>query len=304
MPSRARALDLNALLLERAEDRAARRVASAYNDARREIVDYLLRTWTGSATMLPRDAVDLMRRLALLQGIDERLRDLERATGTILRGVVSNSVEAALEQMGREMALLPPTYRVGLGSFAAIEAPLIETFLPAVLSDAQAIPRSLLATLTRDLQQGLIQGEGFPDLVRRVMAHTPTGEGAAVWRNGEVSAELMTRRTVVTAANQSKLGALNAVNARGQTKVQKQWVSAIGKNTTETCLRAHGQIRDVDKPFDLTGTPRFADKMMSPAAHWRCRSSIVMHHPLFEQGGLTTSGMRSSAQAELRRRAA
>lgn len=304
MPSRAAALDRNALLLERAEDRAAREVAHAYNAARRELVDYLLRTWTGSSTLLPRDAVDLFRRLALLSGIDERLRELERQTGTILRGVVSSQAEIALEQLGREMALLPPSYRVGIASFAAIEAPLVETFLPAVLSDAQAIPRSVLATLTRELQNGLIQGESFPDLVRRLMASTPTGTGPAVWRNGQLSAELMTRRTVITAANQAKLSSLNAVNGRGETQVQKQAIAAIQGRTTDTCLRVHGQIRDVGEPFDLTGTPRFADRMMSPSFHWNCRTSVAMYHPLFERGGLTTSNMRSSAQAELRRRAA
>lgn len=304
MPSRAAALDRNALLLERAEDRAARDVAAAYNAARRELVDYLLSRWTGSAALLPRDAVDLFRRLALLSGIDERLRELERQTGTILRGVVSSQAELALEQLGREMALLPPSYRASIGSFAAIEAPLIETFLPAVLADAQAAPQAILAQLTRELQNGLIQGESFPDLVRRLLAAAPTGTGPAVWRNGELSAELMVRRTVITAANQAKLGSLNAVNARGETKVRKQAIASIGPNTTRCCLAVHGQIRDVDEPFELTAEPRFARQMQSPAFHWRCRTSIAMYHPLFERGGLTTSNMRSSAQAELRRRAA
>jgi len=302
-PRRSTTLDNHMLALEHAETRAARQVALAYNDARREIVDYLLRRWTGAATLTPGASLDLMRRLALLRGVEKRLAALERQTGVVLRDVVRSSTELALETMGREMALLPPEFRAPLGNFAALEAPMIERFLPQALAQAQVASRSVLVTMTRHLQSGLAQGLSFPDLVARLMGATPVGETPAVWRNGATSAQLMVRRTVITAANQAKLNVLDAVNARGATQVRKQWMAVINERTTDCCLRAHGQIQRVGDPFILTGTPQFAPTVQAPPAHWNCRSSVVMHHPLFEQGAMTTASMQSSAQSELSKRA-
>lgn len=302
MPTRGPVIERNQLLLESAEARTARDVARAYNAARRELLDVLLTRWTGPGTLTPRDAVDLLRRLALLQNIDSRLVELERALGVILRDVVTNMSELAVEQIGRELALLPPSLRPDLSRFTLLDTATIEQTIPAVMEDITAIGTTLRAQLRRELQNGLTQGESFPDLVRRLMAATPTGDGPAVWANGQLSAERMARRTVITANNRAKIGALETVNAEGTVTVQKQAVATIGPRTTKCCLRVHGQIRDVGEPFDLTAEPRFARKMMNPAFHWNCRTSVVMYHPLFERGGLTTSNMQSSASAELRRR--
>lgn len=302
MPTRSAVLDRNQLALERLETQIARRSATAYNQARRELVNTLLERWTGSDALLPRDAVDLLRRSALLSRIDERLIELERETGLILRDALTSSSELAVEQVQRELALLPRELRPNLLQFTGINERMVEQFLPAVLEDAEGIRRLVRLQLGRELQSGLLQGESFPNLVKRLMAATPTGEGPAVWRNGELSAELMTRRVVITAENAAKNDALRTINNRGGVRVKKQLIASIGPRTTRTCLAAHGQIREVDEPYVLTEEPRFARKMQFPAFHHNCRSSSVMYHESFEGGGLNTSNMRSSAQAELRRR--
>lgn len=302
MPLRGAVLERNQLLLETAETRAAREVAAAYNAARRELVEQLITRWTGPGTLEPRDAIDLVRRLGLLQNIDSRLLQLENEVGVILRDLLSANSELAIEQIGRELALLPPSLRPNVSQFTMIDTATIEQFVPVVTQEIQGITQTTMLQLRRELQSGLIQGEGFPDLVRRLMAQTPTGEGPAVWRNGQLSAERMTRRTVITANNAAKNAALAKVNAAGGTQVQKQAVASIGPRTTKCCLRVHGQIRDVDQPFDLTAEPRFARQMMHPAFHWNCRTSEAMYHPIFEQGALTTASMRSSAMAEFNSR--
>lgn len=301
MPSRARELDRDALLLEREENRAARQVAQAYNAARRELVDSLLQRWTGGV-MTPDQAVELFRRLGLVTTIDSRLRQLEREVGTVLRGIVSSSTESALEAMLQQLALLPADMRPAVANFVGIDAALIEQFVPVALQDIRSITGTMTGQLTSAMQNGLIQGQSFPDLVRRLMASVPTGEQPAIWRNGANSAELMTRRLVITANNAAKLASLNQVNRQGGVRVKKQWNSVINERTTDCCLRAHGQIREVNEPFKLTGTPRFANELMSPPGHWRCRSSITMYHEIFERGGLTTPNMEKSAAAELKRR--
>jgi hypothetical protein len=57
---------------------------------------------------------------------------------------------------------------------------------------------------------------------------------------------------------------------------QKQAVALIDKNTTECCQRVNGQIQDLDKPFKLTGNPRFADEMLQPPFHYYCRTSQIL----------------------------
>lgn len=302
MPSRSAVLDRNQLLLESSESRAVREVAAAYNEARREIVATLIERWTGPQTLQPRDAIDLVRQLGLLRNIDSRLLQLEQQLGGVLRGVVNAGAELAVEQIGRELGLLPTSLRPAVTQFTLLDTATIEQFVPVAIQDIAGITRSVAATLQRELQNGLIQGQSFPDLVRRLMSATPTGDGPAVWANGQLSAERMVRRTVVTANNAGKNAALAKINATGTITVQKQAVASIGPRTTKCCLRVHGQIRDVDKPFDLTAEPRFARQMQHPAFHWFCRTSEVMYHPAFEQGGLTTASMRSSAVAELARR--
>ena len=302
MPLRGAVLERNQLLLETAESRAARQAANAYNAARRELVEQLITRWTGSSTLTPNQQLDLVRRLGLLQNIDSRLLQLENEVGVILRDLLSANTELAVEQISRELALLPPSLRPNVSQFTMLDTATIEQFVPVVTQEIQGITRTTVLQLRRELQNGLIQGEGFPDLVRRLMASTPTGEGPAVWRNGQLSAERMVRRTVITANNAAKNAALVKVNAAGGTQVQKQAVASIGPRTTKCCLRVHGQIRDVDKPFDLTAEPRFARQMMHPAFHWNCRTSEAMYHPIFEQGALTTASMRSSAMAEFNSR--
>lgn len=302
MPNRGAVIERNQLLIETAETRAARQVASAYNQARRELLATLLERWTGPGNLAPRDAVDLVRRLGLLQVVDARLAELERGVGLALRDAINSVSELALEQVGRELALLPPGLRPNLTQFTLLDTATVEQFIPVVTQEISSIAQVTRLTIQRELQSGLIQGESFPNLVQRLLRATPSGDGPATWRNGELSAERMARRTVITANNAAKNAALTKINERGNITVQKQAVASIGPRTTKCCLRVHGQIRDVDKPFDLTAEPRFARQMMHPAFHWNCRTSEAMYHPAFEQGGLTTESMRASAQAELRRR--
>jgi hypothetical protein len=288
--------------LESAEAAAARRVAAAYNQARREIITSLVDRWPGQV-LTPGQAEQTLRQLGILEQIDARMRQLEGELGVVLRDVVTSSSELAVEQIQREIDGLPPTFRPDAITrmFGQVDTRMVERFVPVALRDVQLGTRATSLTLQRELQVGLIQGQSFPSLVRRLMASTPTGEGPAVWANGQLSAERHVRRTVITANNASHQEAIRET-AEIVPEVKKQAFAAIGKNTTDCCLRAHGQIQPVDSPFELTGTPRFADRMQYPAFHWSCRSTVAMYHPLFEQS-LSTDSLRQAARAEMTRRA-
>lgn len=83
----------------------------------------------------------------------------------------------------------------------------------------------------------------------------------------------------------------------------KQAIAAIDERTTDCCLRVHGQVQPLDKPFELSGTPRFADKVQNPPFHWYCRTATALYRPEMEETGLATSDLVSAAKAELLARA-
>ena len=94
--------------------------------------------------------------------------------------------------------------------------------------------------------------------------------------------------------------------AAGQVQTGERWrkqaIAALDERTTDCCLRVHGQIKDLDEPFHLTGTPRFADEMQHPPFHWFCRTVETLWVEQFEQAGITTKEMRAAANAELKAR--
>lgn len=50
-------------------------------------------------------------------------------------------------------------------------------------------------------------------------------------------------------------------------------VATLDERTTETCRRVDGQTVGQREPFVLTGTPRYADRMMHPPFHEHCRTT-------------------------------
>lgn len=82
----------------------------------------------------------------------------------------------------------------------------------------------------------------------------------------------------------------------------RQAVAAIDDRTTDCCLRVHGQTVPFNRPFRLTGTPRFADEIMWPPFHWYCRTAVALVRPEDSEDDLTRS-MRASARREQANRA-
>jgi hypothetical protein len=77
-----------------------------------------------------------------------------------------------------------------------------------------------------------------------------------------------------------------------------QAVAAIDALTTDCCLRVHGQVQPLGKPFHLTGTPRYADDLPHSPFHWYCRTAeaLVLISQAKDQ---LTDEMRQAARDEL-----
>lgn len=302
MPTRReRLLDSQQQRTESGEARAARQIAAAYERARRELIATLIEGWPTTGALTPVEAADQLRRLTLLNQVDARLRQLETESGTILRSQLLDATQLGIDGVSSQLALLPPSLRPDdLLIFATINERMIERFLPTALDGLRVSTNDIGLTLRRELQAGVIQGEAFPTLVRRLLRSVPEGEGPAVFPRAKTSAQLATRRAVITAENATKVEAIGVV-AEQVPEVGKQAIAAIGKNTTDCCLRVHGQIKRVSEPFELTGEPRFADRMMAPSFHWNCRTAVAMHHPFFEES-MPTAKLKEDAKAELAKR--
>lgn len=88
---------------------------------------------------------------------------------------------------------------------------------------------------------------------------------------------------------------------RSRERWVKQAVAAIDERTTDCCLRVNGQTQPLGKPFQLTGTPRFADRVDQPPFHYYCRTAMALVQAADADDPLTRE-MQAAANAELRAR--
>lgn len=289
--------------LLRLDDATARAVLRAYEDARKDLVDALAKRMLKLGPDPTAEQVRMVARDAgLIQEIEARLSDLAAEHVLILRQNLTKAQEIGLEMAQREIERLVARLGLNIRPFTGID-PQLPGLVQTILSQVERLSEQYRTTVTGELMTALIRGDDFRTIVQRILAADPGPEGISLARQGANSAELMARRTVIEANNASRQ--LVYEQAKEQVEgLKKQLVAAVQPDrTTVTCLKAHGQIREINEPYTLTGKPRFARKIMYPPFHWRCRSSSVAYHPQFEQGTqMTTEAMREAAQKELARR--
>jgi hypothetical protein len=143
-----------------------------------------------------------------------------------------------------------------------------------------------------------------PQAVRLLLSPGLVNGRASVYRHGINALAYEGQRKIWTAA----LGLATVYflkaneQATGPDRLQKQAVAIIDDWTTECCLNVHGQIQDIDQPFELSGSPCGEDKMHPPFPDHRCRTVEAPYLPVLEKSGLTTGEMVASAMAEAGRR--
>lgn len=286
-------IDASQAALMRRENALARDVVRAYENARRGLMAQFAEAYTALGNDPSPEAI---RRLAndasLIRAIEARLAELENELGAGIRSGLTNISQAAWEQAGAEIAILAEALGVPVFLFAI--DPMLELTIAPALDQIPGLIASVRASITGTLREMLASGDRFSAIVKAVYS-----QDGSVFARGRTSAELMIRRAVIQANNNSKL--LYYGQAKKQAPgLKKQVVAHIGGDTTETCLRAHGQIRDLDEPFHISGSPSFGGRQMTSPFHWNCRTTVAPYHVVFEQtSSLTTADMTAAAQAEL-----
>lgn len=126
---------------------------------------------------------------------------------------------------------------------------------------------------------------------------------ASVWRTGSNTMTLESLLGLWSTTSATTSSYYRAGESQAEQQWSKQAIAAIDQNTTDCCLRVHGQIQRLNKPFKLTGTPRFADEIQDPPFHDACRTAETLYIEAMEAVGVTTAEMRDAARAELEARA-
>lgn len=291
----------NVRMVSRLDDETVKTIIIAYEQARRELLELITERrnalYTGTYAG---DKETRLRELAhdveLFNQVEARMKALQTDVLRLARGSFTDAERLASDEMRAEVDVLMAGLDLGLyfKNLTQVDYASVEIGIEDALRTMDQSLSSTAALFRTELRNGLIQGESFDDLIKRLLARD-----ASVFTRGEVSAELGVRRTVITANNAAR-NEVYQMWGEAIPGLGKQAVAAIDEQTTDCCLRVHGQVQPLDKPFVLEGQPRFAARMMYPAFHWRCRTTSVAYHPDFEQGSrVSTQDMVGAATAEL-----
>ena len=161
---------------------------------------------------------------------------------------------------------------------------------------------ALEAGLRAEAERLRMQGEDVDAAAARLTGKGAEDGRASVWSLGMVRAAAAWSLAVWGWTNAAVHMGLVAVDEQTTEVMKRQAIAALDERTTDCCLHVHGQIVAMDEPFRLTGTPRFADRMMRAPFHWHCRTGLSLWHPSLEEVGVPTSEMRAAARAELEAR--
>jgi len=243
--------------------------------------------------------------VARIKELDARIKQLSTDIADYFKDQIPAAMDIGLSNAERDIELMSKALRTSVKQealFAGID-PQLASVVESVIARIPGIVEPLAGQITFELQYSLTQGDSFDQIVQRLLGKDLGPQGASFFQRGATSMQLFSRRSVIDANNASRqLVYERAAEKIG--KLQKQAVAAIDDRTTECCLRVHGQIADLDKPYKLTGTPRFQDEMMFPAFHWNCRTSSVAYHPAFDEAAkgteASTEAMRAAASKALK----
>jgi hypothetical protein len=269
------------------EEAYLRAVEAKRRDARRAWLDIVTREGVSRAAVgQMQGEVQALRREIAALGRDAG-RDIRRTVGNYTRKQVDMARRAGLDVAEPVQLEVANTQiqREGEEAFLTSSPVWLDTLesnlevTAARLRMAGADEATILARL---VSEGV--GDGRVSLWRSAGNAAQTEETRDVWTyaTGLIAAYLATMNQLVTTA-----------------EYKKQAVATIDERTTGCCLRVHGQIQPLNKPFKLVGTPRFGDYVPDPPFHWYCRTTEVLYHEKFEEFGISTETMRDAAAAEI-----
>ncbi len=165
---------------------------------------------------------------------------------------------------------------------------------------ARILAGKLLQAILRLQANAKTTGDAVDQLLGEI---DPLGVAAnpSIWIKGVNELRLWSADAFWDNTNGTVAETYGMVAAGTEKQYYKQWVSGIDERTTETCLILHGAVVPLEEPFQVTGTPRFADEVDGPPGHWNCRSALALIRE-DELGDELTQRMAAARDAEAERR--
>lgn len=267
-----------------------RQVEVKRREARRAWLDILTREGVS------RSAVGQLR--GEIQSLRREISALGREAGHDIRRTVGNYTRKQIDMARR--AGLPVVEPAQLEvSNSDIQRDGEEAFLTSSPVWLNTLESNL------DVAAARLRMAGADDaaILARLVSETVGDGRVSLWRSSGNEAQLEETRDVWTYASGLIAAYLATMNQLvTATEYKKQAIATIDERTTDCCLRVHGQIQPLDKPFKLTGTPRFSDRVPDPPFHWYCRTTEVLYNEKFEEFGISTAQIRDAANAEIEAR--
>lgn len=248
--------------------------------------------------ILYRDGVSRVAAQKMIQEVESLSRDvseLARRTSRRVREIVKNYTAKQLDA-ARRAGLIT---RSDAEQIAAAAVTLALDGENEIMASKPAWVEQLGTSIQTQLAQMRMNQTPPEDAADRLFAEDIEDGRVSVWRGTQNASDIEERRNIWQYAIGLAALYLSKVNEREEATFQKQAIATIDENTTDCCLKVHGQIKPLDEPFHLTGTPRFADYLQNPPFHWNCRTSVALYHEAFEEFGIPTEEMVDAANAEL-----
>lgn len=241
--------------------------------------------------------------------LDDLRRQTRQTATELSQPVLEVASTLAKEQIEAIQRAITPPQGQG-GGPPAIDFDLLkgmtaaeqQQILSGMVSNLTGWIDQLQAQLQVELNRLRAAGEATDTVIERLLDEELTAGRVSTWRQGTNTMQNQGQRDIWSAGTATTGMYYQAGQSISGQRWKHQAIAAIDERTTDCCLRVHGQIKDLNDPFELRGTPRFADRIQHPPFHFYCRTAEGLYVEEFEAFGITTETMRSAAQAEIEAR--
>jgi hypothetical protein len=268
-------------VIERAYIREMRRV---HRESRGALLDMVISLGIFNPVLPPTMLAEKNNLIRAASSVSNEIRDR-------VLPVIDKAASAQFKQMDKVISDVPE-----FGEVVTTTATDRSRVL-ATLEDEPTWITVYFANLVSTISRNQASGES-EDIATQQLFQEDVTDRASVYRNSQNSLALESSLDLWAVG----VGMMGLYYAAGSEESGETWrhqaIAAIDERTTDTCLRVHGQIQLLDKPFKLTGTPRFSSRMMHSPFHYNCRTSVSLYHPDMEAIGVATPEMRNAANAE------
>lgn len=148
--------------------------------------------------------------------------------------------------------------------------------LPRCVVDGKKAGAWNVKKIANAISRGIIQGEGIPEISKRIARDTGISAGVASIRYA---------RTAMTGAQNAGILARIEEQKEMGINVKKRWMAVLDSRTRDAHQHLDGQVQDVDKPFESDlGEIRFpGDPTAHPGNVYNCRCRLINIYPNFKQ---------------------